>query len=223
MTTTRNAQPPVPSPQVAGPGDDPRTVLARAVGTAGIVLGQVTTDRLGDPTPCEDFDVRLLANHLVEVLRRVAMVGRGDDPHAFPEPVDGPDPDYDALWLLAVLEVEAAWRDDGMLERTVHLPWTSLPGADALAMYTNEVTVHTWDLATALGRHPVWDPQVLDVAYAAIRQGLPAEGRAEEFAAVRAGMPEEFHDFPDPFAAAVDVPDDAPLIDRLVAWNGRRP
>ena len=28
---------------------------------------------------------------------------------------------------------------------------------------------------------------------------------------------------PDAFAAVVPVPDDAPLIDRLVAWNGRRP
>ena len=26
-----------------------------------------------------------------------------------------------------------------------------------------------------------------------------------------------------PFAEAIDVPDDAPLLDRLIAWNGRRP
>mgnify|MGYP000535288204 CR=1 FL=1 len=26
-----------------------------------------------------------------------------------------------------------------------------------------------------------------------------------------------------PFANAVPVPDDAPLIDRLAGWNGRRP
>jgi hypothetical protein len=28
---------------------------------------------------------------------------------------------------------------------------------------------------------------------------------------------------PDAFAEVVPVPDDAPIIDRLVAWNGRQP
>jgi hypothetical protein len=36
-------------------------------------------------------------------------------------------------------------------------------------------------------------------------------------------MPPALRDFADPFADAVPVSDDAPLIDRLVAWNGRRP
>jgi hypothetical protein len=36
-------------------------------------------------------------------------------------------------------------------------------------------------------------------------------------------MPPEHREPTDPFADAVPVPDDAPLIDRLVAWNGRRP
>jgi hypothetical protein len=51
---------------------------------------------------------------------------------------------------------------------------------------------------------------------------LPGEHRAEIFAEVRdqMGLPA---DTPDAFAAAVPVPDDAPAIDRLVAWNGRRP
>jgi hypothetical protein len=33
----------------------------------------------------------------------------------------------------------------------------------------------------------------------------------------------ELRNFADPFADAVPVPEDAPLIDRLVAWNGRWP
>jgi len=36
-------------------------------------------------------------------------------------------------------------------------------------------------------------------------------------------MPEAYRNRPDPFDDPVPVPDDAPLIDRLVAWNGRRP
>ncbi len=36
-------------------------------------------------------------------------------------------------------------------------------------------------------------------------------------------MPEGMEGFTPPFAAAVHVADGAPLIDRLVAWNGRNP
>ncbi len=43
------------------------------------------------------------------------------------------------------------------------------------------------------------------------------------FEAMRASMPAEQRNFADPFADAVPVHDDAPLIDRLVAWNGRQP
>ena len=41
------------------------------------------------------------------------------------------------------------------------------------------------------------------------------------FAEAKAHMPPDFRDWSDPFADAVPVPDDAPLVDRLVAYNGR--
>ena len=39
--------------------------------------------------------------------------------------------------------------------------------------YTNEVTLHTWDLATATGQQPRWDPQVLQVSFDSIVPMLP--------------------------------------------------
>lgn len=68
-----------------------------------------------------------------------------------------------------------------------------------------------------------WDDDVLEVAYEAIRQGIPAEARESAFEAVRETMPEEYQGWSAPFGDVVEVPDDAPLIDRLVAWNGRTP
>ena len=91
-----------------------------------------------------------------------------------------------------------------------------------LAQYTNELSVHTWDLAQATGQEPVWDDSVLAVGFAAIQFGMPAGGRAARFAEVAANLPAGVPFVP-PFGEAVAVADDAPLIDRLVAWNGRTP
>ena len=222
MTT----HPTTPSTSLAAPfgDDDPRAVFARAVATGGSVVAAVQPEHLGDPTPCDAFDVRRLLGHLVGVLRRVAAVGRSDDPLSVPQVVDDVDDlAWPAAWSHAAHQVRGAWSDDAVLTTVVRLPWTELPGAAALALYTNEVTVHTWDLAVATGQRPAWDATAVDVAFAAIRQGMPAGGRAAAFEAMRASLPEGLRDDEAPFAEAVEVGADAPAIDRLVAWNGRRP
>lgn len=196
--------------RLTGPlaADDPRFVFAKAVALAGAVIDGVPGDKLEAPTPCSEFDVRGLLGHLVGVLRRVAVVGRGEDPMSAPFVVENVD---DGAWLdawtAAAHDVQAAWADDAVLDRDLRLPWTTMTGRSALAIYTSEVTVHTWDLATATGQRPVWDDEVVATAYGILREQLPADGREPEL----------------PFAPVVDTPEDAPLIDRLVAWSGRRP
>ena len=125
-------------------------------------------------------------------------------------------------WDAAAHDLQAVWTDDALLERSIALPWTTLAGADVLRIYTNEVTVHTWDLATATGQRPTWDPDVLAVCDAAIHAQLPDADRGPMWAAAAAQMPPGVP-WEDPFQNAVEVPDDASAIDRLVAWNGRRP
>jgi uncharacterized protein (TIGR03086 family) len=202
--------------------DDPRMAFAQAVALGTAVIGRVAPHQFGNPTPCAEYDVRALLGHLVVVLRRVVALGRGGDPFA-PEvmaPVDGDA--YRQAWLDAAHEIQAVWSDDSVLTRTMRLPWAEKSGAAMLVSYVNEVTVHTWDLATATGQRPAWDPQVLSVAFDGIRF-MQAQNRAAMFDAMKAGMPAAMRAFADPFADAVPVADDAPLIDRLVAWNGRRP
>lgn len=200
-----------PSPETEamfGP-DDPRVIFSKAVALAGAVIGATRSDQLDNRTPCGDFRVRGLLDHLVLAVEHVAAVGRGQDPYGGPVIVrDVPDDGWLRAWIYAAHEARAAWSDDATLARVVRLPWVEQSGAATLAGYVNEVTVHTWDLATATGRRPEWNSRVLEVAFDAIRHVLPAEGRGDRGA---------------PFADAVEVPADAPLIDRLVAWNGRRP
>jgi uncharacterized protein (TIGR03086 family) len=158
------------------------------------------------------------------VLDRVAALGDGADPMAFPLVVTGiADDGWTLRWLAGAHEVQRAWTDPATLDRMMTLPWAQQPGGRMLAMYTNEVCVHTWDLAVATGQRPVWDEAVLAVAFAAIQMAMPAGGRRERFEEmVRAKNLGRLVTEP-PYGEAVEAAADAPLIDRLVAWNGRDP
>ena len=196
--------------QTAAPSTttDPRPLFQRAVVTAVAAAAAVRPNQLDDPTPCTEFDVRHLLGHLVAVLQRVAAVGRGDHPFSVPHVIEGvPDDGWPAAVRAAAEQAEDVWADESVLSRLLTLPFGTLPGAAALASYTGEVTTHTWDLAVATGQSPAWDPDVLTVGLAAIRAKLPSAGRGPQI----------------PFADAVPVPPDAPVIDQLVAWQGRDP
>jgi uncharacterized protein (TIGR03086 family) len=203
---------------------DPRPLFSAVIATATDVIGAVRPDQLGGPTPCTEYTVRDVLGHLVNVLPRIAAMGRNADPMSVGnEQVVVADDAWLATWVAAAADAEAAWRDDAALARTIVLPWATDTGAAALLGYASEVTVHTWDVATATGQQPAWNDEAVGHMLRLMRSWLPGEGRAEIFAAVHKKMGPAAEGMPDPFAAVVPVPADAPLIDQLVAWNGRRP
>jgi hypothetical protein len=127
---------------------------------------------------------------------------------------------------VAAAAARAAWSDDATLARELHLPWMSAPGRHVLAMYLCETIVHTWDLARATSQTPTWCDDDVDIAIASIHRELPVADRGPMWEAVQASLPPEIaaaRPWSDPFADAIAVPADAPAIDRLVAWCGRRP
>jgi uncharacterized protein (TIGR03086 family) len=144
----------------------------------------------------------------VAVFRRVTSIAAGVPAvgHA-PLVTDVPDDGWSAVTDAALRDLEAAWADPAVLGLEMHLPFGRLPGAAALAMYIGEISTHTWDLAVATGQSPAWDDEVIAVALTAVRGKLPMAQRPPEI----------------PFADAVPVADDAPPIERLVAWQGRDP
>jgi uncharacterized protein (TIGR03086 family) len=186
---------------------DPRPGFARAAALGGSVISGVRPDQLTLPTPCDEYDVRALVGHLVAVLQRLAAVAWGESPFSIPQEVVGvPDDQWRGAWDGGAHQVRAAWTDDAVLGRALVLPFATLPGAVAMSIYTAEVTAHTWDLAKATGQSPAWDDEIVERALATMTMALPPEVRHEA-----------------PFDAPVAVADDAPLIDRFVAWMGRRP
>jgi uncharacterized protein (TIGR03086 family) len=204
MTTTENSFQPTPP----APPADPRELLFAAADQAVALVGLVTPDRLAAPTPCDEYDVRHLTGHLVAVLRRIGYVAGGG--HAFDVPsivLDLPDDGWRPAARANAEDLRAAWADDAVLDRVLRLPWGEVPGRGAALAYVQELTTHSWDLATALGRADVLNPALAEVALAAATRFVPAQPRGG----------------PIPFEAPVEIADDAPVYDRLVAWLGRDP
>jgi uncharacterized protein (TIGR03086 family) len=220
MTTETMSPTPAGSNQAA----DPRPLFTIAVQTAVPVIASVRPDQLNLSSPCVEYDVKGLMAHLVFVLHRVAALGRGDEafaPNSMADAVIEHD-DWVADWKAAAAQVDAAWADDAKLESTVVLPWATMTGAEMLGMYVSEITTHTWDVAKATGQNPEWDEAVCRLALDAMRRDLPMADRTPMWDEFKAHAPANFQ-FDAPFANAVAVRIDAPLIDQLVGWTGRQP
>ena len=204
--------------------EDPRPAFAKAITTAGIVIAAVRPDQMTQPTPCDEFDVRGLIGHFLAALQRVTIVGRDGDPFAVGDSVESlADDAWLSAWTTLAEEAQTVWADDAILVRPTRLPWAPESGAQALASYVAEFTVHTWDLAVATNQSPDWDDEVVALGLAFMRDALPIVGRKEMFAAIRAQMGIDGDVGGDPYGAAVPVAMDAPLIEQLVAHNGRAP
>ena len=186
---------------------DPRPAFSTAVDLLLATAEGVRADQLAAPTPCTDFDVSALLGHVLHVLRRITTAGRGADIDSTPRVTAAPGEGWPAALRTAAGELAAVWADDAVLDAVLRLPFGTLPGRAALATWVGEVTTHTWDLAVATGQSPAWDDATAAVALAAILGKLPAAGRGPGI----------------PFADAVPVPGDAPVVERLVAWQGRDP
>ncbi|MBK6668496.1 MAG: TIGR03086 family protein [Actinobacteria bacterium] len=203
---------------------DPRPALAQALDTTGAVLAAVTPADLDAPTPCTTMNVRELVDHLLMAGSRIASAARGDELSAWA--ITGPDLPFEAwgdAWQTVADAARAEWAaDDERLDRPTQLPWATVAGRQAAAVYANELLVHAWDLAAAIDARPEWDDDAIEVASASIHLELPDADRGPMWAAMAEQMPPGVP-WEDPFANAVEVADQASAIERLVAWNGRDP
>src|SRR3954468_23598923 len=95
-------------------GTDPRPLFARAVDIAAPVIAGVQLEQLDLPSPCIEYSVKELLDHLVFVLHRVAALGRGDDAFGPKSMADaGTDrDDWSTEWRTAAAEMQSAWSDD---------------------------------------------------------------------------------------------------------------
>jgi uncharacterized protein (TIGR03086 family) len=187
---------------------DPRPLMARAFDQTRGVVAAVRPEEMTLPTPCSEFDVRTLLGHIVAVLHRVAAAGRGEDLTTLPVVAEGiADEGWVAAYDAGVAGVRAVWSDDTLLDREIVLPFATLPGAMVVSIYAQEMCIHGWDLAAAVGATTGWDPAVAEALLPIAHAILPPEPRGEAIG--------------NAFAGVVDVPETAGAYTRLAGWLGR--
>lgn len=185
--------------------DDVVALYRRAVEHFGTRVRLVAAGQWELPTPCSEWNVRQLVNHLagenawaVPLLAGATIAEVGD---SLDGDLLGDDPagEWDRLAAAAT----AAAGGDGVLERTVHVSFGDIPGREYLSQLTIDHVIHGWDLARAMGVEEHLDAGLVDFAYRSLSP--QAEGWRS------AGV----------LGPAVEVASDASTQDRLLALAGR--
>lgn len=187
--------------------DDPRFGLAKVTEALGELMESIEAmdpEVLTTVTPCPEFTVADVLDHVVMVMRRIAVIGNGGHFSTIDQEALGSN--WSKHFRSAAHDVMEAWTDPAKLGQMFQVPWGEFPGAPVMYSYTGELAVHGWDLATATGRTFTIDDEILGGALMAAKF-IPAEGRE---------TPEV------PFSAVVDPGPDAPVLDQLAGWMGRQ-
>jgi uncharacterized protein (TIGR03086 family) len=185
--------------------------LANALtGFRDLVEG-VPDDRWSAPTPCPEWNVRELVNHMTGNNLFVSTLLRGK-PRPSPEELAafrardflGSDPI--AAFELSADELNAAFASPGALDRLIVMPIGTVPGAEVVGLRLTETVVHGWDLASATSQPTSFDEQQLTGALDFTRRtlgNLPPSNRA--------------------FGPKMTARPDATLLQQLLALLGRDP
>ncbi|GAA4901372.1 TIGR03086 family metal-binding protein [Streptomonospora salina] len=118
----------------------------------------------GSPTPCSEWDVHDLLNHLTGEQLWVPFLLAGGTIEEAGDRYDGDllGEEPVATWEVASRESRSAWLQPGALERTVHLSFGDAPGELYLWQMTFDLAVHAWDLARAVGADEKIDPALAE-------------------------------------------------------------
>jgi uncharacterized protein (TIGR03086 family) len=184
---------------------DTLDLYKRAIDEFGRYVKAVTDDQLHNSTPCTDWDVHDLLNHLVCETSWVAplMAGKtvdevGDE---FEGDLLGDDPV--SAWESAKDAALDACGEEGALERVVHVSFGDIPAEVYVAQLWADLLIHSWDLARGIEADDTLDPELVEICYA---MSKPME---------------DFLKTTGSFGEKIEPPEDADLQTKLLAVFGR--
>jgi uncharacterized protein (TIGR03086 family) len=173
-----------------------------------LLLGVDDEELLG-PTPCPDWTVAALIDHLMGLSYAFTQAARkrSDAPGTTGPP---PQPSAEHLsghWrsrLPVLLEdLSTAWKEPAAWTGTSQVGGVTLPATALGAVAMSELLLHGWDLAVATGQEYAADPRTLEVLIEFLAEG-PGEGS------------------PGLFGPRVPTDDEATLLEQALALAGRR-
>ena len=132
---------------------DPVELLVVANDEFARRLRLVGPDDWRRPTPCSEWDVRALVNHVVGANRRYQLLLRGapSEQVEATRTVDHLGEDALASFVATADGVVACFHEDGSLERSAHHATGNRTGRELLSMRVLDAAIHAWDLARAIG------------------------------------------------------------------------
>ena len=176
--------------------------LGRAFDAVAGLISNIRADQWSAPTPCTDWTVRQVVNHLTGMNRVFAALLASQPPPPRPS-ADHIEADPAGAYRDSAAALQAAFGRPGVLERAYQGPLGTATGAERLKIRLYDLLAHGWDIAQATG-------QPAD---------LPDDLAAQSLAFARTQLAEQAR--PGRFGPAQIVAEQAPAIERLVAFLGR--
>ena len=182
----------------------------RAVASTAGIVKAVRPDQAGAPTPCTEWEVRDLLNHIIGTLwlSEALLAGRTPRHPMAPGGLPGTDlacQDPAAAYAEASAAALTAASVGDTLTRAHTTPLGDMPGPALAGFTTLDIAVHGWDLAKATGQPAGLDDALTAHVLAFAQLAITPGSRAPRI------------------GPAMPVAADAPLTDRLVAFMGRQP
>lgn len=177
---------------------DPIAQLEQLGPHLGGVVAGITPDQLDNPTPCDEFTVRGVLEHMIAGGTAFAAAYRGEEPK---------EPDLsDLLGHFADMmgDLAGAISAPGALDQTVQAPFGPVPGETFARFVVLDGLVHGWDMARATGQPYAPPDELVAAAEAFARHALDPLRDGQTFAEAT-----------EPAAAASP-------IERLAAYTGRQ-
>ncbi|MCA1831920.1 MAG: TIGR03086 family metal-binding protein [Actinomycetota bacterium] len=171
----------------------------------------IKDDQWANATPCTEWDVRALVNHLVGeqvwieplVTEGLTVPQVGD---RFSGDLLGSDPK--AAWESAAKSAVTSFSAPGAMVKTIHLSSRDVPGERYAQEVLCDLIVHSWDLAKGIEANDEIDAELVDAAW---KLGVPMLQEWRTLEGIEAS-----------FAPPIDTPDGADLQTQLLAYYGRR-
>lgn len=170
-------------------------------------IRKVADDQWDLPTPCAEWNVRDLVNHIVNEDKWVRPLLEGKTVEEVGEAFDGDllGDDPVAAWDSTSEEARASVNEPGAMERIVHLSFGDFPGSEYIGQLYTDHVVHAWDLARGIGADDSLDEELVQECFA---RNKPLEEILKASGA---------------FGERIEPPEGADTQTQLLAVMGREP